>query len=153
MGKSFVFRDGSGNVAGYLQQAGEHLRCRIREDLGEKNCELLVVNSDESIEIRNLNTDQTEFEWDKTNGAVAGGCIVQEGKILADTGGNARQSVRRIQKKCAKKDTSQDIKADTAESLTYGNCKSNFRRWPSNPCCLKVYKNENSARISTSSRC
>ena len=141
MRKSFVLRDGLGNVVGYLQQVGHYLRCGIRATLGETDCELLVLNTDRLLDTKALSTPETEFEWYREDGEIAGGCIVKDGRILADTGNDVRDCVLRT-RHCAKTEPCKEERNNTSIACVRApeDSKPYFLHWPHNPCCPNAYR-------------
>lgn len=143
MGKSFVLRDGAGKAIGYMQQAGDTLRCGFRADEKLVYMDLYVVDADQVITENSLNPNKCEHEWYVGGKAIAGGCLVTDRRILADTGTEAKAIIRRYlmrrnEPQYHREDSENESKAETAlrEAIKHPE-----RRWPPNPCCVNsTYK-------------
>lgn len=138
MGKSFMLRDEQGKTVGYIQQAGEALRCRIYEAKGRIYCDLYLVDGVGNIHITKINAIHQEHEWRETHMTVTGGCVVLDGKILADTGEEARRRARAyLQQNAAVRES--DVKREEIVERSQADKNkpaiSLRRRWPPNPCC------------------
>jgi len=135
VGKSFVLRDNSGRAVGYIQQVGNALRCGIHEVDGDALVDLFLVYVNGEVSAKRINAMRPEHEWQE-EAAIYGGCVVMEGKILADTGREAKCSV----KKHLQPNTDVGNREKRPERVRHEQddqqkaARIPQRRWPPNPC-------------------
>ena len=142
MGKSFVLRDETGNIVGYIQRAGNVLRCGIcsSEKLGDGY--LYVCHADHTVKTQRLHPNQTEYIWSGWPEGVAGGAIIKDNQILADTGMDSRACIKKFLRCEKESKEKEDQKTHTYNQNEEADKSVAVRpfcvRWPPNPCCLKT---------------
>lgn len=139
MGKSIVFHGSSGEIVGYMQCAGKALRCGIRIAEQEKPGLLFVLYMDGTVEKKELEPNQADYEWFAERREIAGGCIVIDGRIIADSGIDINKRIQKLMpenKQCDRIEENEEnlLKPNAEESEEN---KINVYRWPRNPCCMK----------------
>ena len=87
MGKSFVLRNEHGDPVGYLMQGMHAVRCRVRAMETE---EIIVFLQDGSHESRRIEHPGEELEWREEKSTVVGAVTLENGRISAVTGEDAR---------------------------------------------------------------
>lgn len=158
MGKSFVLRNEHGDPVGYLTQGMHAVRCRVSTMETE---EIIVFLRDGSHESRRIEYPGEELEWREEKSAVVGAVTLENGRMSAVTGEDARwkwsqmeymkrareanaeertrpisaeqEKARRKEeaKSCEKAEEKTEEKAAAGEKNT---CLWPQRRWPPPPC-------------------
>ena len=143
MGKSFVLRNESDRAVGYIQQVGRTLRCGIHASCGEPPFELYLLDASGDVTVERMDDIRGENEWRAESAVVSGGCLVKEGRILADTGDQARTRVQQqlLKNAAASVSPKAPSEQDKREPPRAECPKHPERRWPPNPCCTdSVYR-------------
>jgi len=150
MGKSFVLRNGQGKTVGYIQQAGDDLRCRIHEPEERTPCSLYLLDSCGNIHKKEMNAIHHEYEWREEHMTVAGGCVAIGTRILADTGKEARRRIHTymlvnvsVREEKGKRETVEENHVDTKRTGLAAQPRYFQRRWPPNPCCPETALDNN----------
>ena len=136
MGKSFVLRNEAERAVGYIQQVGNMLRCGIHATCGEAPFDLYLLDASGEVTVKRMDDTHNENEWRAESAVISGGCLVKDGRILADTGGQARIRVRQLLQKSTAASIFPKAPADQ-EKREPPRAKLPLhpeRRWPPNPC-------------------
>ena len=139
MRKSYVLKEKSGLVCGFIMQTGRNLSYRVTHSL--KNPVTLTAVYEGGERVRAEVKDSDEHQQEASGGALIGAYVELDGTLFMDTGKDAQNAYynrensfhqkARTDKSERRKDTSKEehlSKSRFADSLV------KERRWPPPPC-------------------
>lgn len=158
MGKSFILKDRMGMTAGYIFMGLGELRCRVSG--AKAGMEAVLMDANGGCDSREMDATADEQIWEVPGRELGGAAIILNGEIIADTGVQARSSVRQMlesRKKREKEEKAQNERTETKQEIssdeenkrgqaadsreTEGGrtketaaCDLPQRRWPRPPC-------------------
>lgn len=134
MSQCFILRSDSGKTIGYIQRFNQVCQCKVCEEECVKRCDLYLLDERGSIHMYVMKNFQIDPSWESNYGALAGGAIVNNDKIVAYTGEDIKHLVwkdiaRRAERGIKPSKQTQNRQED--RTCTHQRCR---RRWPPNPC-------------------
>jgi len=95
MSTSFLLKDASGRVWGYLVQCDKTIKCRMNRRLDEP-AELLCMCGDGTWESFSAPSDEKEQLWERRCSRITGAAVIQNEELLLDTGKEALHMAKEI---------------------------------------------------------
>lgn len=136
MGQCFVLRNNEGKAIGYIQQVEHTIRygIQIREDL--KQCQLYLVDQNSLVRKKALKPHGGEQEWYEEGCVIKGGCLLQDGAVIASTSEDAKNCLMRYLAHVPKRKFLAKTESEREKPVrTVCNENIRFQRnWPPNPC-------------------